>query len=132
MSRRLDEFGPTTDIVLITFTDQENLVDYRKTNALAYPILTDADRSVYASYGLERGSFFRIWGWRALKRYWDILRKSSFSRLESATDDTRQLGGDFVIGPDGSLVWGFWGEGPDDRPTVENLLDVVTSIDSSS
>jgi hypothetical protein len=45
--------------------------------------------------------------------------------LERPTEDTLQLGGDFVIGRDGTLVYGFWGEGPDDRPTVDQLFDAV-------
>ena len=45
--------------------------------------------------------------------------------LASATEDTRQLGGDFVIAPDGRLSWGYWSEGPADRPFVHEVLDAV-------
>ena len=39
--------------------------------------------------------------------------------------DTLQLGGDFVIAPDGTLSWGFWGAGPDDRPELDDLVAAV-------
>jgi hypothetical protein len=90
-------------------------------------ILIDGTRDVYAAYGLGRGSIARVWGWATLRRYAQILRNSDrgFADLASTTEDTRQLGGDFVIAPDGRLSWGFWSEGPADRPFVHEVLDAV-------
>jgi len=45
--------------------------------------------------------------------------------LRRPTEDTLQLGGDFIVGPDGTLIYGFWGEGPDDRPSVDDLIDAL-------
>ncbi len=39
--------------------------------------------------------------------------------------DTLQLGGDVVIGPTGTIAWLFRGDGPDDRPSVDALIDAV-------
>jgi len=41
------------------------------------------------------------------------------------TEDPRQLGGDFVIDGEGRLVWGFWGDGPDHRPAIGDLIAAV-------
>ncbi len=129
MRDRLDDFG-NTDVVLITFTDPGNLPEYLERNGLDLPVVVDPDRSAYRTFGLGRGSVRRVWGAKAAKRYAQILRADGVKGLSRPTEDTLQLGGDFVIAPDGTLAYGFWGEGPDDRPSVDELLEAVT-IDRS-
>ena len=126
MSERLDEFDPGTEVVLVTFTDAESLVDYRRRNDVRYRVLIDPDRAAYVAFGFGRGSVGRVWGRRALGRYVELYRRArrdgvSF-RLKRPTEDTLQLGGDVVIGPDGRLAWIFRGAGPDDRPPVDDLV----------
>ena len=115
------------EVVLLTFTTAELLDEYRQRRELDVPMLIDGTRGVYDSYGLGRGSFGQVWGWRTLRRYAQILRRSDrgWTDLTATTEDTRQLGGDFVIAPDGRLSWGFWSEGPADRPSVDDLTDAV-------
>jgi len=123
---RLDEL-PDTDVVLMTFTDPSNVAAYRQRHAVDLPVVIDRDRSTYQAFGLGRGSLTRIWGLRAAKRYAEILRNDGLSGLRRPTDDTRQLGGDFVIDPEGTLIYGFWGEGPDDRPSIDDLVAAVNA-----
>ncbi len=125
MRDRLDELGDSTEIALITFSDPDVLGAYQESHDLPFPILTDRDRSVYRAFGLGRGSFGRVWGWKAVRRYAEIVKDRGFGELRRPTEDTRQLGGDFVIAPDGTLAWGFWSEGPDDRPSVDELIAQV-------
>lgn len=115
---------------MVTFTDPENLRDYSRRNALPFPILVDHERTTYRAYGLGRGSLTRVWGLRAARRYAQIIRRSGTSGLARPTEDPRQLGGDFVIAPDGTLAYGFWGAGPDDRPSVDDLIAAIAAIDS--
>ena len=124
MSEQLDD---TAELVLLTFTTADLLDEYQERRDLSLPILIDANRDVYATYGLGRGSIGRVWGWATLRRYAQILRSSGrgMADLVSATEDTRQLGGDFVIAPDGRLSWGYWSEGPADRPSVNDVLEAV-------
>ena len=124
MSAQLDD---TAELVLLTFTTADLLDEYQERRDLSIPILIDANRDVYATYGLGRGSIGRIWGWATLRRYAQILRRSGrgMADLVAATEDTRQLGGDFVIAPDGRLSWGYWSEGPADRPSVNDVLEAV-------
>jgi len=119
---RLDEFGADTEVVLVTFTDPAQLVSYRAKTGLPFPILVDADRSVYRAYGLGRASTRRVWSLGVLRTYARLLRRDGVGSLERPTDDTRQLGGDMVVAPDGTLAWGFWSDGPDDRPTIDTLI----------
>jgi len=124
---RLEELGDTTEVVLVTFTDMASLTEYQWSNELPYPVLTDPNRHTYQAYGLGRGSVRRVWGVRAAKRYVELIRESGLRGLKKPTEDTLQLGGDFVIGQDGNLAWGFWGDGPDDRPSVDELVEAVRS-----
>ena len=130
MRDRLEELGDTTVVVLVTFTDLASLTEYQWSNELPYPVLTDPRRKTYSAYGLGRGSVRRVWGVRATKRYVELIRASGFGALRKPTEDTLQLGGDFVIGPAGNLVWGFWGDGPDDRPSVDELVAAVRSANA--
>lgn len=111
----------------MTFTTADELAEYQRRRALTIPILIDAHRDVYAAYGLGRGSIGRIWGWATLRRYVQILRSSDrgVADLTSATEDTRQLGGDFVVTPGGRLSWGYWSSGPADRPALGDILRAV-------
>jgi len=125
---RLDDLGATTTVVMITFTDRDNLARYRSANPLPFPVLVDPDRATYHAYGLGRGSLWRVWGWKATRRYLEIFREDGLHGLRRPTEDTLQLGGDFIIAPDGALAWAFWGEGPDDRPGVDEIISQLRRI----
>lgn len=122
---QLDAFPANTEVVVATFTTPQSLTGYVADHALPFAVLTDPDRVAYERFGLRRGSVARVWGLRAGRRYLEILRSggvTALNRLGRLSEDTLQLGGDFVIGADGTLVYGFWGEGPDDRPPVADLI----------
>lgn len=130
MRDRLTELGDSTVVVMITFTDPDNIAEYQRANSLPFPILLDPKRDTYRAYGLDRGSLRRVWGWRTAKSYIEILRRDGRGGLKRPTEDTFQLGGDFIIGADGDLAWGFWSEGPDDRPSVDDLIAEIRRIGS--
>lgn len=125
MRDRLDDLGAATSVAMVTFAGPAVARAYGQRQRLPFPVLIDPDRGVYGAYGLGRGSVFRVWGWRAARRYIDMIRRDGPGGLQRPTDDTLQLGGDFVIGPTGALVWGHWGEGPDDRPSMDAVVAAV-------
>ena len=122
MRDRLDDFAPNTDVVVVTFSDAQRLDDYLDRNDLPFPVLVDPNRAAYRAYGIGRASIARAWGIRPSVAYLRLIGKGRWRDLRRPTEDTLQLGGDFVIGPDGSLVYGFWSAGPDDRPPVDELI----------
>ena len=126
MRDRLDDLGTETDVAVITFAQPQHVAWYRDTNPLPFPVLADLDRDRYRAYGLGRGSMMRVYGWRMVKRYLEIYRADGF-RWHAATEDTMQLGGDFVVDPDGTLVYGYWSAGPDDRPDIDDLIAAVAA-----
>jgi hypothetical protein len=127
VSERLTD---TAKVVLITFTEPENLDEYRARRSLSVPILVDRERTVYRSYGLGRGRFTDVWGWATIRRYVEILRASGIRRglaeMSGGDEDTRQLGGDFVIAPNGTIVFAHRGSGPADRPDIASIAAAVS------
>ena len=124
MSDRFDEFAPT-NVVLITFTRPRNLRGFRHLLGLSYPVVADETRDVYRAYGLGRGAWWQVWSLRTLRAYGRLLRGGA--RLRRPTEDIRQLGGDFVVDADGVLVYTYRSKRPDDRPSVDELVQAVRS-----
>lgn len=129
MRDRLHSFGANTDVVLVTFTEPDHLTAYRERHGVDLPVILDPNRDAYRAFGLGRGSVRRVWGLQAARRYTEIIRSEGFAGLTRPTEDTLQLGGDFIVDPTGTLIYGFWGQGPDDRPDVD---DLVAALDEST
>jgi hypothetical protein len=120
-----DELGAEVEIVVVAFTGIGNVDRYIEVNDVAFRLLIDPERRGYQAYGLGRGSRRRVYGWRSARRYFQIYRDRGLADIHHATEDTLQLGGDFVVDPQGILTYGFWGTGPDDRPAVSELVAAV-------
>jgi hypothetical protein len=58
-----------------------------------------------------------------IRAYARLLRDGG--RVRRPTEDTLQLGGDFVVGRDGRLVYAYRSEGPADRPSVDELISAA-------
>lgn len=121
---RLDRFGDAL-VVVVMFAPARILRGYRSRFAAPLPVITSEDRSAYRAYGLGRGPWWRVYGWATLRRYWALLRAGRRFERPRPHDDTLQLGGDFVVAPDGTLAYAFRSTGPDDRPAVEDLIEAV-------
>jgi hypothetical protein len=87
---------------------------------LPWPVLVDLDRVAYRAWGLPRAAFRTIWlDPSAWGRYARLLLGGE--RLQRLGRDSLQLGGDFVVGPDGVVAWAR-PQRADDRPPVGVLL----------
>ncbi len=125
MSDRLDEFGSTAVAVVGFDAEPAELAVRRAHLGVSFPFLADIDRRVYSLFELRRGSLREVWNPGSLRMYVDLVRRGR--RLQRLTQDTRQLGGDFVISPEGNVVAAFRPSSPDARPSVEQLLAAVHS-----
>jgi len=90
------------------------------------PVLVDQDRAAYATWGLGRAPWWRIWLDPVVWRTYATLLGSG-ARLRGSGDDVLQLGGDFVVAPDGSIAYSR-PQQRDDRPPVGELLAVVRDL----
>jgi len=120
--QRLEDAGATA--VFVAHDNPEVL----RTSMLAglscpFPVLVDVDGSSYETWGLNRASFARIWlDPKVWKQYGRLLR--SGERIRTMGTDTRQLGGDFIVDPQGVIGYSR-PQRRDDRPPVGRLLTVI-------
>lgn len=122
MRDRLDEFGDAV-VAVIAFSAPEHVATYQRNQLAPLPVLVDETRAVYRAYGLGRGSVWKVWGPKIWWAYAKLIRHGR--RFRRPIEDTLQLGGDFVVGRDGRLVYTFASADPDDRPTFDELLAAV-------
>ncbi len=127
MRSRLHEFSDPTGrratVVVVTFTRPRNLAGYRRRFAAPLTVVADEQRTLYSALALPRASVWTVYRWQTIRRYAQLIRAGN--RVEPTQEDTRQLGGNAVIDADGRLAWRYKGAGPDDRPTVDQLLAAV-------
>lgn len=113
-------------VVVITFESKTVAATYVRDTRLDWPLLIDQDRSLYRAYGMERGRWQDVFGLASWKAYAKLM--AGGRRLHRPTGDTRQLGGDILIDPQGVVRLHHVGSGPADRPSVAQLLEVVDAL----
>ncbi len=128
MRDRLDDLGDAS-IAAVTFAEVERLAAHRDHLDLPFPLLADPERTVYRRFGLERAPLWRIYNPGTLRLYGQLLARGR--RLRRPVDDTRQLGGDFVLDAAGRLAAAFRPRSPDDRPPIDDLVVAVRRARSS-
>ncbi len=128
MSERLDDFG-SGSVAAVTFAPPDLLAAHRERLDLAFPLLADPDRTLYRRFGLDRGSWREVWGLGTLKLYRELLSRGR--RLRGPLQDTRQLGGDFVIDGGRRLVAAYRPRSPDARPSVDELVAAMGRAQSA-
>jgi hypothetical protein len=98
----------------------------RDIGPIPFPILVDRERWAYAAWGLGRAAWWRVWlDPKIWVQYATLLVGGS--RLRRTGHDTLQLGGDFVIAPDGAIAYSR-PQRRDDRPPVGRLLAVIDRL----
>jgi hypothetical protein len=119
VSRAADAIGARP--ICITFAPPSLLAAFEREMGLDIPLYGDPDRAVYAAFGFERASIARAWldprVWTAYAKL--LARGRRFVRVEQ---DTLQLGGDALVDAGGRLSWLYRSRGPEDRPTVDELI----------
>ena len=110
-------------VAAITFETPQRAKAYVDETQFPWPMLIDESRSLYRAYGMERGSFWAIWGPQNWGAYFKIMARGRMPRRPH--DDVNQLGGDVLVDPDGIVRLHHVGRGPADRPSVDFLLEAV-------
>ena len=119
MRSRQEEFGDAI-IAVITFSAPDRVIEYQRERLAPLPVLVDEERTSYRAYGFGRGRVSAVWGpkvWLAYARL--MVAGRPFRR---PVEDTLQLGGDVVVGRDGTITFLFRSDDPDDRPAIDDLL----------
>lgn len=107
-------------VAVITLYPTQQAARYRRELDLPFPCLPDPSRHIYALYGLGRGRFGEVFSTATWAAYGRLLRGGAHLRRPGR--DIRQMGGDFVIGPDHRIALAHYSRTPADRPTIDAVL----------
>ncbi|MDX6672964.1 MAG: hypothetical protein QOH11_382 [Solirubrobacteraceae bacterium] len=114
-------------VIVVSFARPGRLAAYARELDLDLdlPLYSDPDRELYGALGFGRASVARAWLHpRVWVRYARLLARGR--RLHRPEQDTLQLGGDAVFDSDTRLRWLYWSRGPEDRPSVDELIDALS------
>jgi hypothetical protein len=123
----LDDRGAV--VLVVSFDAARRVRGYCRRFAAPFRCLTDEARAAYRAYHLGRASWLRTLTPRALAPYITLYlrrrgrRRGPFRPLEGA--DLRQMGGDFVVAPNGRLALAYASHDPADRPSADQILAVI-------
>lgn len=117
-------------IVVVTFESSPMAEAYVRQTGLEWPVLVDTERTLYRAYGMLRGRAWDLYGPAAIWAYLRLMAKGR--RLRRPGSDVTQLGGDVLVDPSGVVRLHHVGSGPADRPSVQQLLDVVRRAQSGA
>lgn len=116
---KLEEIGATA---LFVVCDEPERVRAGLLSGLdvPFPVLVDRERDAYRAWGMRRSSAAGVWlDPRVWGRYAALMARGE--RPRRLGRDTLQLGGDFVVGPDGAVRYAR-PQRRDDRPSVLTLV----------
>jgi peroxiredoxin len=115
-----------TKVLIITFGTLPAAQNWLKETCSSFRLVLDAQREIYRAYDLKR-SFLRSWGLKTLWRYVQLL--STGRKWRGIQGDSAQLGGDFIVDSDGVIRLAYRSHDPIDRPSVDDLLNVIRQLD---
>ena len=119
-------------VVVIAFEQRELLSRLAEDYPAEWTFISDPERKLYEIYGVESAAWTRIYAPRTLVYYLRTHLRRIFRRpaqrpaFDAERDtDRSQLGGDFLIGADGRILYVHPSAEPADRPSAETLLGIV-------
>lgn len=107
-------------VVVVTFEADFMAQAYVEQTKLAWPLLVDAERSLYRGYGMLKGRAWDLYGPKAIGIYLKLLFRGR--RLQRPGSDVTQLGGDVLVDANGVVRMHHVGAGPADRPSIEEVV----------
>ena len=113
------------EVLVVTFESDSVARKYVAETNLPWPLVIDTERSLYQAYGMASAHSRDLYGPRVVWLYLKLIFRGGRVRLP--TGDTRQLGGDVIVDPQGIVRFHHVAEGPAGRPAIESLLAVIRS-----
>lgn len=116
-------------VVVVSFGLQEGALRWLQDTGCPFTMLLDSDRKIYHSFGLQR-SVLKVWGVSSLVYYAEAMYagKPLPKPYENVHDDTQQMGGDFILGPDGTVKFMYPSQTNTDRPNIDLILQELKKI----
>jgi peroxiredoxin len=111
-----------TEVLLVSFGTADSAKAWLKETCTSFQMLLDPHRKVYHRYGLGH-SWRRSGNLRTLRRYVKLVRAGR--KWRGIKGDPAQLGGDYVIGSDGTILLAHPSHEPTDRVSVSELVEAL-------
>lgn len=111
------------EVIVVSFAPVERLPAYQALHAWPFPIVSDPDRAAYQAFGLGSAGWGALLRPRVWRRYFALVLQGH--RIQAATDDVHQLGGDFVLDRSRRLLYAHRSTDPADRPPTEDLVKAL-------
>ena len=118
-----------TEVVLIAFSEPELGKRWLEETCAPFVMLIDQERKVYQAYGMKR-SFFGTWNPDTILFY--IRMFIAGRKWHGIQGDPNQMGGDFIIDKNGTLILSYPSEDATDRPPVQGLLDILQELNDGT
>ena len=119
--KELDELD--LGVKVVSFDADALALAYVRESELPWPLLLDVDKRLYREYGMTRGSWWRIYGPVSIWNYLKLFMQGK--KPGKPGEDWRQLGGDVLIDPQGTVRILYVSTSPHDRPSVNSILNFV-------
>jgi hypothetical protein len=126
LRQRQDELSARgAEVLVISFDPLRRVRGYCRRFAQPFACLADEPRQAYRAFQLGRASWLRTLTPRALAPYVTLYFRRRGPRVNLKNADLRQMGGDFVVSPDGRLTLAYASHDPADRPSVDRILAAI-------
>ena len=109
-------------VAVVTFDADFMARAYVEQTQLPWPLLIDSQRTLYRTYGMERIGWWAIYGPASIWRYLKLVFLKG-RRIEKGGSDYRQVGGDVLVDPHGTVRFHYVSTAPHDRPSVQDIID---------
>lgn len=92
-----------------------------------FPVLVDLHRDAYRDWGIRRAGVTTIFLDPGVWMQYAKLLVGGSEKLRTSGRDPLQMGGDFIVAPDGTLAYSR-PQRKDDRPPVGRLVDLLHDV----
>ncbi|CAH1261701.1 Hypp2436 [Branchiostoma lanceolatum] len=113
-------------VMVVSFGTQTGAQRWLQDTSCPYDMLLDQDRKLYGAFGLGR-SVFKVWSVAALTYYAEqkAAGRTLPKKYENVEDDPHQMGGDFILDPQGRALLVHCSKVSTDRPEVSTIISVL-------
>ncbi|XP_075921285.1 uncharacterized protein LOC116939324 isoform X3 [Petromyzon marinus] len=113
-------------VVLVSFSSCSRAKAWLNETGATFPMLLDPNRRLFTVLGL-RVSVSRVWSVATLIYYAEqiVAGRSLLQTAEGPPEDLNQLGGDFLVGESGRVLWSRPSHSPMDRPGLQDIQEAL-------
>lgn len=111
-------------VVLIAFGCRDGAVQWLQETKCPYDMLLDPSRQLYHAFGLGV-SIQKVWNIDVITYYAEQIVSNRLLPKKTHPDDVHQLGGDFGLNQQGTIIFFHPSASPTDRPGVAEILKAM-------